>query len=617
MNSKELEAIKTVLNKLIANIDEMGHREDQIKGQIAVLHKNTVDLANYTHTVRQDLLSLQGQLYQAENVKPEPVTQSVQPSVQPAVASKVSTTQITSPQSEHPPVASPATSHSQSAKSSIPVASAKNNNDNNEGWEIAVGIKWFSRIGIAALLIGFALALNYSFSYMPPLLKISLGVLISGTMFWAGNKVFSQSNILGRILQGGSLSLGYLVLYGAFFFPGVQLFHADIAGWLMLGLYIAGILLLSLRLQSQAIALLSLVFGYYTASFSGYETAALISTTMLGVATFVISTKHTEWKALKKSCLIGMLLTYLYWHVQPNDRNLALFSTDPESLYIWSNFILFHFASLYPRDNEDIALNLMNIGGFYFAYRIIQWDLIPSGQLEMILACIQLGTMAVLNVQKTLGKITLFSEALLVSGIAFIGMATLQALSGNTQVAVLASEALCLGMLSRKESSKVIYRTASGLFWSIAWFVLLAQTLGHLLSPSKDYTLIYSALWVAVSGFALEQLIFNASEKAWRGALLALSSLGFLVTTTSQLDNHWHTVTYVLTGFTLMAPGVILNMRKHRWNGLVWLGLALVHIVLIDIATLDTLYKILVFMLLGAGLLVASYGYVYLEKRLK
>ena len=94
-----------------------------------------------------------------------------------------------------------------------------------ENFEFNLGIKWLSRIGIAALLIGLVMALGYSFPHFTNWMKILTGFVLSVSFFGIGTKLFEKAPILSRILQGGGVSVGYLSLFAMFFIPDVQLFH--------------------------------------------------------------------------------------------------------------------------------------------------------------------------------------------------------------------------------------------------------------------------------------------------------------------------------------------------------------------------------------------------------
>ena len=62
--------------------------------------------------------------------------------------------------------------------------------------------------------------------------------LLCWTSFFSGKKLFANYNILGRVLQGGGIALGYLTLYAAFFFENTSIFKADIVGYIVLFIYL-------------------------------------------------------------------------------------------------------------------------------------------------------------------------------------------------------------------------------------------------------------------------------------------------------------------------------------------------------------------------------------------
>lgn len=167
-------------------------------------------------------------------------------------------------------------------------------------FELDLGIKWLSRIGIVALLLGIAMALSYSFPSFPKEMKILTGFILTALLFFGGGKLYPSSPVLGRILQGGGLSVGYLSIFAMFFIPDVQLFQAGGVGIFLLFSYVGLVLSLAHKMNSQTVAILSLTFGYYTATYSESHITAFLSTAILSLGAVAVTRLHQDWKWLPK-----------------------------------------------------------------------------------------------------------------------------------------------------------------------------------------------------------------------------------------------------------------------------------------------------------------------------
>ncbi len=75
----------------------------------------------------------------------------------------------------------------------------------------------------------------------------------------------------------------------------------------------------------------------------------------------------------------------------------------------------------------------------------------------------------------------------------------------------------------------------------------------------------------------------------------------------------WISVAWAIYASALLALGFLGDRRGLRWGGMVVFGLALAKVMLVDMATLDALYRIASFLVLGALLL--GFSYLYWSRR--
>jgi hypothetical protein len=513
---------------------------------------------------------------------------------------------------------------------------AKLSQPNEPAWELALGIKWFSRMGIVALLIGFAMALNYSFPYLNsillPQVKLLIGAFMAFGLFLTGGKLFSRFQLLGRILQGGGLSLGYLTLFGMFFIPAVQIFSEpglQSLGWGLLFLYVTAMIVCARNMGSVSVAVLSLAFGYYTASFSGSQLIAFLATTLLSGASVILGsmpeTQRQKWQIIPKISFFGFIFTYLFWHMSWSHGNNYI-TTMPgvlfdisldQLLYLVIQFLIFHIANLLsnnsnrPLDSDLIFSGLNTLSVYSLMVLTQPWFTLDykglaefeflSIQLVSLLYCLRKGT------QKTLE-----SQIHLVLASMFALLGIMAALNAEMTPIALAAEAMILGFISARSSNGRVYQGLSVVILA-ATFYSLTQFDWQAISA---IVLLTSVGIVAAVGLILENTAYRTADTILRISLMIVCSVIFLIAIMIGLENYWITLAIVLSGFTLLMNGFLSHQAKYRWMGLAWIFLAGFRLITIDLLTLAPPYKILLFLVLGVTLLVGSYGYNLLNRKL-
>jgi hypothetical protein len=477
--------------------------------------------------------------------------------------------------------------------------------ENSSGsFEMELGVKWLGRFGIVALLIGVALALSYSFPQFPNPLKILTGLMSGAGLFYLGHWLLQRAPILGRVLQGGGLSVGYISLFATFFMPDVQLIDAPILGLVLLFAYVAGCMVLSHRLKSQTVALLSLAFGYYTAGYSETASLAYASTAILTLATVGIARLNDSWKVLPVANLLGAYGTYVYWFNHDDYRRGSVDFDPIANLYLLFTFGLF---SLLRGKQGEALINALNCFVFYTLHATTQSAQMDKGGREFMLALVQ-GLTWVVTEQSERWRRSSLSSSLVCLTVLFVGLGTMRYFNADVLSAVLAAEALALGALSMQESYRRILVTGSYAFLALAFLSFLYP---HGLS---GWSLYWNMLWVASVAVCLENKPFIAHPAPVRAILISFAMFYLWIATLTGPPSEWRTILLMLTGFSLLALGFLNHRKPYRWLALWWIFLIGGGSLLGDLAVLETGYKILLFILVGVGLLGGSYGYTRLEQ---
>jgi hypothetical protein len=490
--------------------------------------------------------------------------------------------------------------------------------------EVDLGVKWFSRIGIVVLLIGVVMGLTYAFPVFPAEMKVLVSLAITAVLFFFGNSLIQGHAILGRILQAGGVAMGYVTLFGAFFIPDMQLLDNQWLGWSLLTAYVAAMLFWAHKIESQTVALLSLGFGYYTASYSGSEQVAYLTTGLLGLAAVALCTVHTQWNWLLKGCLVGSFGTYLNWlgfntgstlHVNIGQVPTGTFSI--KQLYLIFTFLLFHLASFLPREKGDELLLLVNTFAFYALYAFTQdLNLLPNGLLEASIGLVMLGSMWLVDKLGQRAEKRQWMDLSMILTLIFVTLATLQYFDGLLLATVLAGEALALGWLSLQGHYRRTSQVASWLLLAGAALLLPFQLHPFVKMGVTPATEVLGALGVILVGYILERTTYRSYPQVVKVLLLGALSLDWLIALVILFDGQALTLSWVLTGFVLILTGLAMRIRLYRWMGLAWLLLSGGKLLLVDTMMLSVPEKILLYLVLGVGLLGASYLYSRIGKRL-
>jgi len=204
------------------------------------------------------------------------------------------------------------------------------------------------------------------------------------------------------------------------------------------------------------------------------------------------------------------------------------------------------------------------------------------------------------------------------TAVAALGLAL--ALSGPVLVSAWAVEAVLLAWLARRFGDEramvlsVVYLTAA-LVHALA-FEAPPVALVH---GVDDLPRALAALAIAIAGVVGVALFAPRSERVeWRALLTALAAgLGvYLVSVlivdasgTGQGGQLLLSAFWSVTGLAALVAGLARDDRRLRLGGLGLLGLAIVKVFLYDLATLDSIYRVVSFVAVGLLLLAGAFAY--------
>ncbi|MCW5964282.1 MAG: DUF2339 domain-containing protein [Bryobacterales bacterium] len=176
-------------------------------------------------------------------------------------------------------------------------------------WETRLGANWLSKLGVAAMVIGLALFVGYSFTTMGAAGRVAMAALLSGAMLGGGVLLErrEQYQILGRGLIAGGWAGAYLTTFAAYGVEAARvLTNPGVATGLLFAVA-AGMIAHSLRYRSQTLTTLAFTLAALALGVSDSFGFALGALFPLAGALLVTAHRMT-WPVLR---VCGALACYV------------------------------------------------------------------------------------------------------------------------------------------------------------------------------------------------------------------------------------------------------------------------------------------------------------------
>jgi uncharacterized membrane protein len=148
-----------------------------------------------------------------------------------------------------------------------------------------------------------------------------------------------------------------------------------------------------------------------------------------------------------------------------------------------------------------------------------------------------------------------------------------------------------------------------GLTWLRMIFVDERFYYGILKWPFIGMQIAGSYLIYASSRFKTTLKLLFGYEKSWMGLVFVATTFILTVILFREVTAKWLSLALGLEGAVLFASGFLLGDKKFRTAGFIIFLLLLARILFIDIAGLDTIYRIISFIVIGLIFLVISFAY--------
>ncbi len=191
----------------------------------------------------------------------------------------------------------------------------KNFTTEKESMESEIGIKWFGRIGIFALILGISFFLKYSFdrNWIPEEARVIMGILAGLALVILGEKSREKYIQYALILTGGGIAVLYLSIYAAYSY--YDLISQGIA-FATMGVITFASGVLAIYYNKSSLAALAVFGGFITPALLSTgvnnQLALFIYITLLNLGILGISF-YRNWRGLNLLGFLGTIALFLGW----------------------------------------------------------------------------------------------------------------------------------------------------------------------------------------------------------------------------------------------------------------------------------------------------------------
>jgi uncharacterized membrane protein len=511
--------------------------------------------------------------------------------------------------------------------------------------ESAIGTRWIGRIGMLAVIFGVAFFLKYSFDnqLIGETGRIILGI-IAGICFIAGGEFFQRKKdwtLYGQILTGGGLAILYFSIYAAYAF--YDLIPLVLAFGALIAITTTGILL-SVRYSALSVVAIGILGGFLTPvmlstgenrPFSLFSYILLLDAGILTVVWF------RKWPTLTIASLAGTVSIYTGWHFR-------FYTTDQQTLAFGIVTIFFILYTLWVVLNGKAGFSGMLLifgsAAFYLLSVYTQNHFKNDWLLKSFILGLTFAEVALAYLSRRFRpdeKIVPYSFL----GVSFVCnvIAFFILFEKGWLSAALAAEMVAVAFIGTRLQS-VSLRVASYILavFSIDRFIeeIMFQTVPfEKIMPVINQRFLTCGL--IITGFYMVLFSLNKNRETLSRnelpvipASLVLTQLLSIVLLSAEVSDFFRSspartfseiryarelslsILWTLYASAIIGAGIMKKIRLLRVMGILLAGAAIIKVFLFDLSALQTIYRIVSFIVLGMVLLIVSYFYNRFKNRI-
>lgn len=533
-------------------------------------------------------------------------------------------------------------------------AEAQSTGIHQQELEALIGGRLMNRIGAAALVIGMGFFLKYAFDHgwLSETLRVLIGIITGFLCLWAGDRSRTRGYaIFAQGLVGAGIAILYLSLYASFNF--YHLIPQWAAFVLMSGVTILT-LVQAVRYDSLAVSILGWLGGFLTpfllSTGESNEIALFTYAALLTVGLLGITLRKEAWYILEPLSLTALFTVYFAWYAEfytDGDFALTLF-------FLGVFWLLFHVADLLRQKLGFASLTAVRhtVQSFHGLLTSIAIGILIGNRDPDSVGIAFLALALVYALSVPVGRVLPRESArgtperfeAMTAGLLLLGTAF--EFSETNTVRLWAVEAFLLFLAGAKYQRTAFLVSALG-FFACALFGFFTLDGSLVYEPIGDFTLlatprVLTAVTLAAAIGAATLISARTASALTRKCRPILGFVFFLtlfVILTAETNDFFRHALHVLRrdhpGETIkdeitsvlnlrqlaisalwliysilaMAVGLWRGVRGPRYFAIGLFGLTILKIFIIDLAFLETLYRVFSFLGLGVILLGVSYAY--------
>jgi uncharacterized membrane protein len=529
--------------------------------------------------------------------------------------------------------------------------------------ETRIGGGWFNRIGVVAIIVGVGLFLKLAFEreWVGPAGRVLIGVALGAGFLLGGERLRAKGyRHYAQGLSGGGIAILYLAFFAAF--ARYNLIGQGFAFLLMSGVTALAVVLAA-RYDALAIAVLGLIGGFLTPALLStgvdnqaglFSYVALLDLGVLAVAYF------KQWRALNYLAFGATVLLTAAWMIEwyaPEKLWTTVFFLTllfvvfallavfhhvvrrgltgwPDTALIFANALLYFtaaYALLAAEYRPYLGLFAVLMAAFYAAFGYLAHARVREDNY-LVLTFLGLAALFL-----TLALPIQFDQHWVTMGWAVEG-------------AVLVWVGLRAESFATRVAAAAVFAVAV-----LHWLIFDAQEFGDFSSGAPTFVPVFNrraaSAFVVIASFALAAWQYGRTSRALHraessalggGYLLAAHALAVTLLSL-EANDYWEqrlrfaveagggggerglqtpesgrlravkqfviSLIWTVYGGALLFFGLWRGNRLLRVMALALLGLAIIKVFFFDLASLDKVYRIASFILLGMMLLGVSFLY--------
>lgn len=501
--------------------------------------------------------------------------------------------------------------------------------------EVSQGEFWLNKIGITLLLLGLGFLFKYSIdqNWITPTVRVIFGLVLAAGLVGFGLRLDKSRRVFSQVLMGGGIAAFYITGFAAF-----QLYHmvphflafSFMVGVTLLAFYLA------LYQNEPPLALVAVIGGLGTPfllNTGSGNIPGLISYTCVVLAGSMAIYYFRPWRLLYWFSWIGgwIVMGIALDQLPPLQSGpLSYFwSVQTGILFAWILFWIVPmvqkkgqwkpsvagglpqpktiYESLVQEQNHHITFQIVFSALFSFHMSKLVWDL-SNTQWGGIVLWVSLIFFLIAFFAWWLKKPHELMALHALVGTLFLTIALFYLLDNNELFLAYAAEATALHYLSRRTHEPAINFAGSGLFAGIGiWFIsrLFGGVDGD---PIFNLQAATDLAVISLAVYSSTRIDLQPISKIY----LLAAYLGFLAWFLRELGsfpngNGLVSIAWGLTGSILLGVGLRKNQLDLFKAGLATLVLVAIKLLIIDLANLDVIWRILIFMGFGGAFLLLSY----------